>query len=58
MIRKNIAHWVKQGAGEQVWFVPNSWGSEGESKPQEILQFFPHLSLETVFPALKLAQDC
>ena len=40
MIRKNIAHWVKQGAGEQVWFVPNSWGSEGESKPQEILQFF------------------
>ena len=41
MIMKNIAHRVKQGVGEQVWFVSNSWGSEGESKPQEILHFFP-----------------
>ena len=56
VLRKN---WAKQGVSKQVWFVPkNKWGSGvvAAAKPQE--NFYPHLRLQTVFPAINLPQNC
>ena len=43
---------LKLGVGKQVWFVPNTGAGSGK-----FCDFFSHLSLETVFPALKLTQN-
>ena len=49
----------KQGVREHVWFVPNIVGESREVvTPGKFCNFFPHLSLKTVFPALKLSQNC
>ena len=48
-----------EGEGEQVWFVLNLYeGSEGWCLPRKIWLFYSHLSLQTVFPARKLTQNC
>ena len=53
--------WAKQGVGEQVWFVSHTVGEsstdDGVATPGKVCNFFPLLSLETAFPALKLTQS-
>ena len=49
--------WVKRGDHKQVWFfLKNNWGVwEGGSSAntEKIYIFYPHLSLEKLFPVLK-----
>ena len=57
-----IAYWeeyycisAKQGISKQVWFIPeNSWYCDSSATSRK---FYPHLSLETVFPALKVTKN-
>ena len=46
----------KQGVGVQFWFVLNTSG--GTAPPGKVCNIYSHLSLETVFPVLKLTQKC
>ena len=48
---------AKQGAGEQMWFIPKAAARSGGQRgtvSRKLCNFYPHLHLETVFPALKL----
>ena len=46
-------HW------EQIWFVPNTVAdSGGVAIPGTFCSFYPRLSMETLFPAVKLTQKC
>ena len=50
-----------QGAGEQMWFIPKAAARSGGQRgtvSRKLCNFYPHLHLETVFPALKLPQNC
>ena len=50
---------AKRDVAEQVSFVSNLFGgSEGQCHLRKIDYFYSHLILETVFPALKLTQNC
>ena len=53
--------WAKCDS-EYVWFLPkNSWRvSDGGSSgtPGKLCDFYPHLSLQTLFPVLNLPQNC
>ena len=45
--------------GKQVWFVPNTFGGLRVSLTSgKCGHFYFHLSLETIFPALKLTLNC
>ena len=46
----------KQGVDVQFWFVLNTSG--GTATPWKVCNIYSHLSLETVFPFLKLTQKC
>ena len=53
--------WANRGASKQMWFVPKN--SEGfwvlaAVQTLENCNFYPHLSLKTVFPSPKLPQNC
>ena len=49
---------AKRDVGEQVWFVPNTCAGLRGNVTSEIFDYFySHLSVETVFPALKLIQN-
>ena len=48
---------AKSGLDKQVWIFPIIAGVLG-STPEEFCNFQSHLSLEKVFPALKLTQSC
>ena len=52
--------WPKQGIGKQVLFIPNTVGGGpgGSRNPRKFYNFFPNWSLEIVFPALTLTQNC
>ena len=48
----------KRGNGGQVWFVLSTFVCPGVVTTQvKFCNFYPHLSLETVFLALKLIQN-
>ena len=53
--------WVKRAVREQVWFVPENswvvWLGGCSASPGKLCNFYPHLSLITVFPALKVPQN-
>ena len=50
---------AKGDVDKQVLFVPNRVGGRrGVATPGTLCNFYPHLSLKTVFPALKLTQNC
>ena len=47
-----IAYWKNPGKGEQMWFVPNTFGeSEGRYHLQEILIFLLSLKLGSSIPS-------
>ena len=51
--------WRKQGVGEQVCFVSSTVGGlVGVATSGKSCNFSPLLSLETMFLALKLIQNC
>ena len=55
--RKESEH--DESFGGKVWFVPNTVrGSGGRHNLRKIWNFYPHLSLKTVFPALELTHNC
>ena len=49
-------NWAKQGISE-VCFVPKTAWSGSGGTPRKICNVYPHLRLETVFPALKQSQN-
>ena len=55
---------MKRGISEQVWYVPKTAGGftvlAAVFLGRKTLQcnFYSHLSLQTVFPAIKLPQNC
>ena len=50
---------AKQGVGVQIWFVLNTIGGlGGTATPGKVCNIYSHLSLEKVFPVLKLTQNC
>ena len=49
---------AKQSFGEQVWFITNKAEWWGVTTSGRLCIFYLYLSLETVFPAIKLIQNC
>ena len=72
-VKKNL-HWsiirkisyigkirTRGGVSEQFWFFPNTAGrgrSKGSCNWRQILQFYSHVRLVRVVPALNLTQNC